>query len=161
MRGTRHAHPDLYDRMEQAGLTPEYPRPDPPSLSRARVGIGILILGFLIFFGSLLSIKRELQAQAVASALANQPSAQVLAQVSLIFGSQDCVDYALLGYFELEAQRPDRAYQLLSHCGQPQSADRVVDAAASELYHRGYGKLARVLRASARKEGMIKSSEDD
>lgn len=43
--GSRHrAHPDLWDRMLTAGLTPDYPRPDAPAKGAARWGLLSFVL---------------------------------------------------------------------------------------------------------------------
>ena len=33
-----HSHPELYDRMVEAGAPPDYPRPLPPALGRCGLG---------------------------------------------------------------------------------------------------------------------------
>ena len=40
-------HPHLYDRLLAAGIQPDYPRPKPPSLWRAKVAVVFLLLGTL------------------------------------------------------------------------------------------------------------------
>lgn len=48
MRGKRHVHPNLYDRMVAAGVTPRYPRPRPP---RWKPEIAIVVSIFLTMVG--------------------------------------------------------------------------------------------------------------
>lgn len=42
VQGGRRVHPDLYDRMIAAGVTPDYPRPPAPAQSRWRVALFVL-----------------------------------------------------------------------------------------------------------------------
>jgi Zn-dependent protease with chaperone function len=39
------SHPQLYDRLLAAGITPNYPRPRPPSRWRAKFAVAFLVLG--------------------------------------------------------------------------------------------------------------------
>ena len=43
----RTTHPDLYDRMIQAGLNPDYPRPAPPPRGAGMIGWGTLLLALV------------------------------------------------------------------------------------------------------------------
>jgi hypothetical protein len=38
-------HPHLYDRLLAVGITPDYPRPRPPSRWRAKVALAFMLLG--------------------------------------------------------------------------------------------------------------------
>ena len=48
MRSKRMTHPDLYDRMVNAGLTPNYPRPAPPPRVASLIGLATLILALVV-----------------------------------------------------------------------------------------------------------------
>ena len=48
MRALRGEHPELYDRMSEAGLPPEYPRPAPPPQGPFYLGLLVLILGAIV-----------------------------------------------------------------------------------------------------------------
>lgn len=43
-RQRRPTHPHLYDRLLAAGLTPDYPRPEPPSRWRGKVAVGFTLV---------------------------------------------------------------------------------------------------------------------
>jgi Zn-dependent protease with chaperone function len=48
MRGNRRTHPNLYDRMIAAGVTPDFPRPDPPPAFTPTAFILLLTSGILL-----------------------------------------------------------------------------------------------------------------
>ena len=44
-RGKKHAHPELYDRLVDAGMPPEFPRPSPPSQWPLLAGLLVVLVG--------------------------------------------------------------------------------------------------------------------
>ena len=40
-----HSHPELYDRMVEAGTPPDYPRPLPPATWPLRLGLLLMVAG--------------------------------------------------------------------------------------------------------------------
>lgn len=83
----RKTHPDLYDRMTAAGVTPSYPRPDPPSRRPvyAAVFATLLLLGGAAF--GLSTIERR--APAVSIALFGASPTRVT-QLAIEDGVEDC-----------------------------------------------------------------------
>lgn len=77
----RAAHPDLYDRLEGAGVTPDYPRPDPPPVARlarlAGVAVHLVMLVMLVlppFFLPPSDVPPSFDALDLLSAEAREPS---------------------------------------------------------------------------------------
>jgi Zn-dependent protease with chaperone function len=56
----RYTHPDLYDRMVRAGVTPDYPRPAPPPRSAFFLGLAGLILAACLGLGGYWLVTRVL-----------------------------------------------------------------------------------------------------
>ncbi|MHB8417834.1 MAG: M48 family metalloprotease [Myxococcales bacterium] len=84
MAGRRQAHPHLYDRLLADGVTPNWPRPAPPSKGRARAILaGVSVLAFVAGYGL-----RE-----GARALAQGSS-----QLALVLGGRDGSDLAQAAY---------------------------------------------------------------
>jgi hypothetical protein len=51
MLGKRRPHPHLYDRLVAAGLTPSYPRPDPPSRSAIWLAVFVTLTIAITIYG--------------------------------------------------------------------------------------------------------------
>ncbi|MEL6179929.1 MAG: hypothetical protein AAFS10_13305, partial [Myxococcota bacterium] len=54
MGDSKRPHPDLYDRMIKAGVTPDYPRPEPPSKRWFNAGGVVSLIVFVVLCTSLL-----------------------------------------------------------------------------------------------------------
>jgi hypothetical protein len=50
LRSKRAVHPDLYDRILAAGVTPDYPRPDPPPGWGRLLGVFTMVLASVFGF---------------------------------------------------------------------------------------------------------------
>lgn len=56
MRSRRQIHPHLYDRMVAAGVTPSYPRPEPPPRSPEYLDVGIAVLTAALLYALAFSL---------------------------------------------------------------------------------------------------------
>jgi Zn-dependent protease with chaperone function len=67
MTGKRRIHPDLWDRMVKAGVTPSYPKPAPPKMRRVMLGaIAIVYVACLVLAGVDAWVKYTVEADASA-----------------------------------------------------------------------------------------------
>lgn len=103
MRGTRRAHPDLYDRMTAAGVTPDYERPLPP---HRHTGLAVL---FAVLAGALLLGQRS-AARAIGEHVYDRPFD---AHLALVLTGGSLPSLAALGYHWQES-RPADAITLLA-----------------------------------------------
>jgi Zn-dependent protease with chaperone function len=90
IRNQAGVHPDLYDRLLAAGVTPAYARPQMPSRLRALAAIGAAIA---IPFGGLIALRSGLSA--AKSALAGTGGAAEIAVLSVI-GDADAIGHLAL-----------------------------------------------------------------
>jgi Zn-dependent protease with chaperone function len=67
MTGKRRIHPDLWDRMVKAGVTPPYPKPAPPKMRRVMLGaMAIVYVACLVLAGVDAWVKYTVEADASA-----------------------------------------------------------------------------------------------
>ena len=126
----RPVHPHLYDRLQAAGITPDFPRPAPPSMTRMRVATLLAIL-WLVPASALL---------AGLPLLLTPASAQSVWASDLAIGLERGCD-------------PLLRRALLEHArGNGESAVRFADAAiaADPLRHEAYALAAMVLAGMGR-----------
>ncbi len=76
MRSWLPTHPHLYDRLLAAGITPDYPRPKPPSRWRAKVALSCLL--FAAVFCAIMWMGFALAVQSPARPARNRPSSALV-----------------------------------------------------------------------------------
>ena len=105
MRGKRQTHPNLYDRMVEAGVTPDYPQPEPPDKKGKQVVL-LGVVSLLFYIGQILVFTRG-----------NDYSSIPHAYVSLMASGGKLHAIGALG-FHWQKDAPDKAVVALSICEQ-------------------------------------------
>jgi Zn-dependent protease with chaperone function len=72
MRGRRHVHPDLYDRLVAAGTLPPYPRPAPPPRDLLAAATTFILVACLVVPIFWVQVVREQSGRRAAHALGSQ-----------------------------------------------------------------------------------------
>ncbi|MFO1031330.1 MAG: M48 family metalloprotease [Planctomycetota bacterium] len=163
-------HPDLYDRMLAAGVTPDFPRPEPPQPSRARTIVSTT-LTLLVLLGV------AVPSMWVKADLADLRESEARATFAVMFAG-DPESVGVLGYHWL-ADRPGDAAVLLTYASaqsknpeypawlamalagrDPDAAQAALEQAEQRLAQRRYGPWQRSVVAAARESVRRKAPSE-
>ena len=118
MPNNRQAHPDLYDRMVQAGVTPSYPRPEPPGRTWLRLGNlaalapPVLLMCVMMLYPSTLPTEKAGDLH-MRIALQSEIDWE-LSELALIHYEEDDLDAATTLYAAAERLNPGNVYYPLN-----------------------------------------------